>query len=263
MNAAGDLHPALVADRCAASRFGHTAVLFDEVASTNTVAAAMAARGAREGTVVLAARQRAGRGRQGRQWLSTADGSLLFSIVARPVREPQSLTALLALAAAETVDDLAGGASIKWPNDIWIAGRKCAGILAESSGGSVVLGMGIDVNEEPGDLPSGLRDAAISLRMAAGRRFDRSSVLADLLLRFGDHYARWEREGFAAMRFEAERRLLWKGETVEIDEGGRRERGTVLGLTAEGYLRLGTPQGERIIAAGDAARCVPAGKEGG
>ncbi|MDD3642667.1 MAG: biotin--[acetyl-CoA-carboxylase] ligase [Candidatus Krumholzibacteria bacterium] len=255
MNAAGDLHPARIAGRCASQRFGHTVVLFDAVESTNTAASALASLGAPEGTVVIALRQTAGRGRQGRRWISTPEGSLVFSIVARPGREPQSLTVLLALAAAEAIEPLVGGAAIKWPNDIWIGGRKCAGVLAETSGGSVVLGMGIDVNEGPDDLPDGLRRTAVSLRMLAGRTLDRGALLVDLLARLSSRYEAWERGGFDPMRPDAERLLLWMGEAVEVDAGGGRiDSGIVLGLTSQGYLRLGDGSGERIIAAGDAVR---------
>jgi BirA family biotin operon repressor/biotin-[acetyl-CoA-carboxylase] ligase len=253
VNAARDLHPAFIADRCSAGRFGHTVVLFDTVESTNTAASALASCGAPEGTVVLALRQRAGRGRQGRRWISTPEGSLVFSVVVRPKREAQSLTAMLALAAAEAIEPIVGEAAIKWPNDIWIGKGKCAGVLAESSGGCVVLGMGIDVNEGPADFDPGLRRTAVSLRMLAGRRIDRSLLLVDLLARLSALYELWERGGFAAMRFEAERRLLWMGEQIRIDTGGRIETGIVLGLTAQGYLRLGGADGERIIAAGDAS----------
>lgn len=263
MSAAGDLHPAPIAGRCAAQRFGHTVVLYDTVGSTNTAAAALASCGAPEGTVVLALRQTAGRGRQGRRWVSTPEGSLVFSIVTRPKREAQSLTVVLALAAAEAIERVAGEAAIKWPNDIRIGGRKCAGILAESSGGSVVLGMGIDVNEDPGEIPPELRGTAVSLRMLAGRPVDRALLLCDLLARLSSRYEVWEREGFDAMRFEAERRLLWKGEMVEADVGGRIERGTVLGLTAQGFLRLGAGTGESIIAAGDVAQSPGPPRGGG
>lgn len=258
MSGAGDLHPASIAQRCAAQRFGHTVVLFDAVDSTNTAASALAACGAPEGTVVIALRQTAGRGRQGRRWYSTQDGSLVFSIVARPRREPQSLTALLALAAAEVMEPLAGEVAIKWPNDLWIGRRKCAGILAESSGGNVVLGMGIDVNEGREDLVPEVRETAVSLRMLTGARIDRADLLVDLLVRLGSRYELWEREGFAALQFEAERRLLWKGRRVTVSDGGRVESGIVLGLTAQGYLRLGVDGGERAVAAGDVA---PSGGE--
>lgn len=260
MSGPGDLHPALVAGPCAGRRFGHTVVLFDEVDSTNSAAAALADRGAPEGTVVTAMRQTAGRGRLGRRWWSTERGSLVFSITARPKRDPSSLTTVLALAAAEAIEAVAGKTSIKWPNDIRVSGRKCAGILAESAGGRVVLGMGIDVNEEPGDLAPELGEEAVSLRMIAGRPIDRAGLLCDLLRRFSSRYGTWEREGFSAMRMEAERRLLWKGRLVRVVEGGRTETGIVLGLTDQGYLRLGLDGVERIVAAGDAS--LPGEAEG-
>ena len=97
MNALTDLHPAAIARLCGGERIGHTVACFESVDSTNTAAVRMAEEGAREGTVVVAARQTAGRGRKGRSWFSSPAGSLVFSVILRPARSGETLTALLAL----------------------------------------------------------------------------------------------------------------------------------------------------------------------
>ncbi len=251
MNGVNDLHPSAIADLCCCGRIGHTVVCFESVDSTNSVAARMAESGAREGTVVVAVNQTAGRGRKGRGWYSSMDASLVFSVILRPSRRGETLTALLALSALKIIDGYCEGAMIKWPNDIWIGGRKIAGILAESKGESVVLGMGLDINDDEGSFPSELVDTAVSLRMITGRIFDRGELLASLLGEFTRAYEIWERDGFAPMSFEMERRMLWMGLPVEIDAGGERISGTISGITADGYLRLESEEGEKVYSSGD------------
>lgn len=251
MNVVADLHPAAIACLCGGERIGHTVVCFESVVSTNLAAARMAEAGAREGTVVVAARQTAGRGRKGRSWYSSPDGSLVFSVILKPVRSGETLTALLALSALKTLDGLCEGAMIKWPNDIWIGGRKIAGILAEAKGESVVLGMGIDVNDAEGSFPGELGDIAVSLRMVTGRIFDRGELLAGLLRDLGQAYEIWERDGFGPMSFEMERRMLWMNMPVLLDAGGETVSGVIAGITADGYLRLETDAGESVYSSGD------------
>jgi BirA family biotin operon repressor/biotin-[acetyl-CoA-carboxylase] ligase len=246
-----DLHPASIVRMCEGTRIGHTVVCCESVGSTNDEAARMAAAGAREGTVVIAARQTAGRGRKGRAWFSSPDGSLVFSMILRPSRSGETLTALLALATLEVLDDHCGGVSLKWPNDIWIGGRKIAGILAEARGESMVLGMGIDVNEERDSFPAGLRGTAVSVRMIAGETFDRGELLAAVLRSFERAYLVWEREGFGPMSFEMGRRMLWTGRQVLLETEGGTVEGVLSGLTSDGYLRLEVDGKESVYSSGD------------
>lgn len=251
MNSMSDLHPAAVRRLCGGGRIGSTVVCFESVDSTNTVAARIARKGAREGTVVIAARQTAGRGRMGRSWFSTPAGSLVFSVILRPARSGETLTALLALSALKVLDGLCGDVSIKWPNDIWVGGRKIAGILAEAKRDSVVLGMGIDVNDEEGSFPDDLCETAVSLRMMTGRIFDRGELLAGILGNLEQAYRIWERDGFGPMSLEMERRLLWKGMPVMLDTEGTTVEGILAGVSPDGYLRLETDGKERVYSSGD------------
>lgn len=133
-----------------------------ETGSTNQRARELAGAGAPHGTLVTAAAQSAGRGRQGRTWTAPAGRALLLSIV---VREPP---ALLPLAAAVAVAEVVGeGALIKWPNDILVKGRKVAGILVEGrpQEGWAVLGVGLNVAVRDEDFPVELRKTAVGLGM--------------------------------------------------------------------------------------------------
>jgi BirA family biotin operon repressor/biotin-[acetyl-CoA-carboxylase] ligase len=132
--------------------------------STNDRARALAQDGAPHGTLVTAAEQRAGRGRQGRTWSAPAGRALLLSLV---LRDPP---ALLPLAGALAVADVAGpDAQIKWPNDVLIEGRKVAGILAEGRPheGWAVLGIGVNVALRVDELPAELHATAGTLGLTA------------------------------------------------------------------------------------------------
>lgn len=128
--------------------------------STSDRARALAIAGAPHGTLVTAGEQRAGRGRQGRTWSAPPGRALLLSLVLR------DWPALLPIAGAVAVADVAGpAATIKWPNDVLLDGRKLAGILAEGrrQEGWAVLGIGLNVAVRATDLPAELRDRAASL----------------------------------------------------------------------------------------------------
>jgi BirA family biotin operon repressor/biotin-[acetyl-CoA-carboxylase] ligase len=142
------------------TRLGTPRLHLRATTSTNDRARALAAAGAPHGTLVTAASQTAGRGRQGRTWSAPPGRSLLMSLV---LRSPDRM---LPLAAAVAVAEAAGpDAAIKWPNDVLLGGRKLAGILAEArpQDGWAVLGIGVNVAVRMEDLPDDLRPTAATL----------------------------------------------------------------------------------------------------
>jgi len=174
--------------------FGRTLHILHETPSTNTAAMALAQKGAEDGTVVVAERQTAGRGRLGRSWYSPAGENLYCSVI---VRQTQSQTRLeewlswlpllSAVAAARAIQAVAAlQARLKWPNDILINQQKLGGVLCESNGSRsqgrfVVVGIGINVNTPRNAFPDDLRDLATSLAAEAGHSCDRVALLATLL----------------------------------------------------------------------------------
>ena len=180
---------------------GRQILVFEETDSTNDLAARAGDDSLPEGLVIFAESQRAGRGRLGRKWTSTPRQALLFSILLRPaipVERWPELTFCAALAVAETAERFTGQpAHIKWPNDVLLNGRKVAGILLEThhrqTPGFVVVGIGVNVRQQPDDFAPELRDRAGSLAMAAdsAASLDRHLVAASLLERLGSLYARW------------------------------------------------------------------------
>lgn len=163
-----------------------------EVDSTNTLCKRLAAEDAPDGTVVMADRQTAGRGRRGRSFLSPAGMGLYLSVLWRPDCPPERLlplTALSAVAVCRAIERLGGaGAEIKWPNDLVMGGRKICGILTELSleGESghvdyVIVGIGINCRQRQEDFPEELREIAGSLDMALPEtRIKRSALAAAL-----------------------------------------------------------------------------------
>ena len=164
-------------------------------ASTNDLAWEAEARGAPEGFVVFAEHQTAGRGQYGRRWESAPYQGLWFSVLLRPritLNESPRLTSLLAgVVAATIIEETGCAASIKAPNDIYVDGRKIAGVLVEgrtASDGSyvAVAGMGVNVNQTLEDFPEELRKTAGSLRMATGRQIQRGPLAVALLRKLGN-----------------------------------------------------------------------------
>jgi len=137
--------------------------------STNTRARELAASGAPHGTVVTADEQTEGRGRQGRSWIAPAGRTLLYSAIVREIADHSLLQLAAALAVCDTAEQLAPvECQIKWPNDVWIDGRKVAGILIEArpQDGWAVIGVGLNLTIEPEEFPPELRDPATSLAIA-------------------------------------------------------------------------------------------------
>lgn len=228
---------------------GHQIEYHELIDSTQDRARELAGRGF-DG-IVVADEQRSGRGTHGRAWQAAKGTSLLASWVLRPAPAAPALVAALSdVAIARALASLGvEGASLKWPNDVQLEGRKVAGALAhgtsDGSGGVLVLGIGINVHQRPGDFPVELRDSAASLAVA-GRDVDRLALLARLcgeLRGLGDAHA-WS----AALAEWRERStLLGRGVRVTLPGGGVVE-GTATAIDDDGALLVHTPSGiERIV----------------
>jgi BirA family biotin operon repressor/biotin-[acetyl-CoA-carboxylase] ligase len=233
-----------------------------EVDSTNRRAQALAAEGAEHGRAVIAEAQTAGRGRSGRTFFSPPRTNLYVSFVLRPPGGGETLGTLplaAGVALAETVAEELGDAArveLKWPNDVLVDGKKVSGILLERGSASpdapVILGIGVNLNVDPAAFPDEFRARASSLRARAGRPIDRARFAAALFERLEAVLDAHAAGGFAALRprFDALFRML--GQRVRVADAAERVReGVVLGVGADGSLRLGTYDGEERLLAGD------------
>jgi BirA family biotin operon repressor/biotin-[acetyl-CoA-carboxylase] ligase len=232
--------PQVLAERgCALGRVVH---LLETTTSTNDEAKRGAKAGAPHGTIWVSEAQTAGRGRQGRTWMSPAGESLLFSVLAR-VGFPPSRLPRIALVAGLAVRDAVAHAApaadvrIKWPNDVLVAGRKVAGVLVEAvTSGSrvdaVIVGIGINVHTRT--FPPELGDRATSIALAApGAALDRACVLAHVIEALDRDLHLVAGRGLGLVRARIEAADALRGRPVRSDEG---DEGTACGIDDEGRL---------------------------
>ena len=223
--------------------------VFPEVDSTNDEAKRRLQ--GRRSVLVLAERQRRGRGRQGQRWESPP-GGLWFSLGFRErnVKNIPLLSLLAGAATAQGLRESGFAARIKWPNDILISDRKVAGILvemeAEGPGSSIVIGIGINVNIAEEELQKRLGPAGVqvgTLMAIAGHPLDRVAILLQVLQRFFPLWRSWK-EGRVEPILQS-----WKGLSLTLNErvliiaAGRRIEGTAVGLDHNGALLVRTADG--------------------
>jgi BirA family transcriptional regulator, biotin operon repressor / biotin---[acetyl-CoA-carboxylase] ligase len=205
--------------------------------STNTRARELAVAGAPHGTLVTAAEQSAGRGRQGRTWTAPAGRALLCSVV---VRRPPPLLSLLAGVA--TADAVGPQARLKWPNDVHVNGRKVAGILVEGrpQEGWAIVGVGINVAVRPEEFPPELADSAGTLGLGP-------EAIEPLLARLLSALARWLAAPADEMLAAVRARDALLGQTITWAGGTARGAG----IDAHGRLLVDTPDGRQALNAGE------------
>ena len=214
--------------------------------STNARAKALAGAGAPHGTLITASEQTAGRGRQGRAWTAPPDSAVSMSLVVRDLEERHAILPLAAaVAVCEAVEELTQvRCEIKWPNDVWIDGRKLAGILVEGrpQDGWAVLGIGLNVLTA--EFPPELADTATSLALATpGAPPPVEAVLEALVAAFGTWLERGPGEVLPAWRA----RDALRGQTVRWDGGS----GTAAGVDESGALLVDTDAGRVALGAGE------------
>jgi len=233
-----------------------------EIGSTNAELAARAARdpedgGVPEGTVLVAEHQVSGRGRLDRTWTSPPRAGITVSFLLRPdvpAARRGWLPLLTGVALAESVAEGTGVLpSLKWPNDLLAAdGRKLAGILTETSGTAVVVGVGLNVSTTTAELP----DTATSLARVLGATVDRAPVLLAFLRAVERRYRRWTGAlGDPVSSGLAQDYLAWSS-TIGSEVAVSMPDGSVLEGTAEavdwdGRLVVATAAGPVALAAGD------------
>jgi BirA family biotin operon repressor/biotin-[acetyl-CoA-carboxylase] ligase len=234
--------------------------VLDQCPSTNTVLAQRAAAGAPHGTVLVCEHQSAGRGRRGNSWISEVGGSLAFSILWRFPRGAGALGGLslaVAVGAAKALERLGTeGVGVKWPNDLYCAGRKIGGILIESSGdilgpSTAIVGVGINVRLGA-RARKRIGGPATDIASHSETAPSRTAVLVESLESIAAVLARFSREGFAPFRREWLQRHAWQGRRVALLQAGRRvAEGKVVGVAEDGALMLASVEGIRRFHSGE------------
>lgn len=222
---------------------GQTIYFYEETDTTNNRARELALEGAPEGTLVVAEKQTAGRGRRGKVWESPLGTGIWMSLVLRPQIMPAEasvLTLLCGLATAEAIEAETGlSAGIKWPNDILINGKKAVGILTEmdcemSEVHFVIPGIGINVNTV--SFPPEIAEIATSLYLECGKTVSRRRLVHKVLERLEEHYETFLRTGsFAAMLEDYRKLCITLGKEVHV-LGREPFFAEALDITPEGEL---------------------------
>lgn len=227
---------------------GRSVHIFDEVDSTQNVAQRLVREGAPEGTLVLAERQTAGRGRLGRHWHSPKGKGIYMSLVVKPdipLHLIPHMTLLAAVALSRAVRQTVPGVSpgIKWPNDLLLRGRKISGILMESSAENealqvIVAGVGISCNLEADDYPEELKDKATSLLIESGAKVEREALIAAFLYQLEELFTLYREQGFGPIRTLWEASSVTIGRQVRMIAHGGVYEGEALGLDEWGGLTI-------------------------
>ena len=233
---------------------------YQEIDSTNNKAKQLAAEGAEHGSLIIAERQTAGRGRRGRTWLSMEDDNIYMTILLRPEFEPDKapmLTLVMAYSAAEAIRSITGlDIQIKWPNDLVWEGRKLVGILTEMSvkKGSieyVVVGVGVNVNIE--HFAREVADTAVSIRQATGKIWEKEVLITEIAKHFEENYKLFEQTEDLSGILEAYNHYLVNcGKEVCIIGEKESYRAYALGINDHGELIVRHEDGtEEAVYAGE------------
>lgn len=242
----------------------HSYHYLSNTTSTNDHALVLAAQGAPHGTLVVAEQQTKGRGRLRREWISLPNLGIYLSILLKnplPVRIAPQSSYIGSLAIVKMLREEFGiTASIKWPNDVLINGRKAAGILTETQSDQdfsrfSVMGIGINVNHSEEELAGPLRYPATSIAMEVGFQVKRQRVLLSFLRQFEKDYDVFLKKGLSVLipEFEAHSGVL--GKTVTVICGNREVTGKAQGFNSDGALLLvGNDGVQQTIWVGDVSR---------
>lgn len=237
---------------------------FTSLPSTNIQAKKLAEEGAAHGTAVIAANQTEGRGRLGKSWYSAAGKGLYCSIIIRPklaVEEYHKITLAAGLAVAVALDRLAGvHAQLKWPNDIFIEGKKCGGILTESSSLNqptdrryAVIGIGLNLGVATADFPADIRDKTTSLGIETGKNYPVEHVFSGIRDEVLRQLEGFYNDGFQPILTSWKERDFLLGKEMEcVSDAGKIITGVSLGPDAAGQLHVKTADGRiHTVLSGD------------
>ena len=257
--------PKLIKDRLHTGRMGHLIYHLYAVDSTNVFAVRLLTdvKKSPHGTLVLAEKQTAGRGRLGRRWVSSSGVGLYLTLIIRP-EIPSYLAPLMTLATAvaahESLERVTGlDVDVKWPNDLLVGQNKVCGILCELQAEldrvrSITIGLGVNVNQEK--FPEELSGIATSLLIESGRRQSRIEILLEFLSTFERLYTRFVMKGPEVItKAWTDASSFSHGRTLEVHDGVRKVSGVTEGLSPVGSLRLRQPDGSfEEVCSGDVIR---------
>ena len=238
---------------------GQEIYYYDVTDSTNIRAKELAEEGHPGGTLVVADRQEAGRGRRGRSWDSPSGTGIFMTLLLKPEMNPNHasmLTLVAAMAVARAISKCAGTeALIKWPNDIVIGGKKICGILTEMSAqfdfiNHIVIGIGINVHNE--HFPEEIAETAGSILLQTGKRIRRAELIEQILEQFENYYAIFmETEDLSGLVKEYNSILVNMNKSVRVLDPKEPFEGKAMGITKKGELIVDTWESRKMVSSGE------------
>jgi BirA family transcriptional regulator, biotin operon repressor / biotin---[acetyl-CoA-carboxylase] ligase len=251
-------------------------LFFETVDSTNRVARELAGHDKPHGFTVLAGSQTAGRGRLGKAWQSPPGKGLYCTILLRPklaVEDYSKLTLTAGLAVSKVIEEICHlPTQLKWPNDIYISGRKCGGILTETSSlqgtgeqNFILVGIGVNINGGKEAFPSELQEIATSVFIETGREYDIGSIFAGIRVSLLQLMSQLENDGFAAILSQWRQRDMLQGRWMQwVTPAGDVVYGESLGVENNGALMVRDHAGMRHeVLSGDVTLAARLGEKTG
>ncbi|REJ09704.1 biotin--[acetyl-CoA-carboxylase] ligase [Halobacillus trueperi] len=232
---------------------GHELHHYDQVESTQEIVHQLAKQGKPHGTVVIADEQVKGKGRMSRNWDSPKGKGIWMSVLLRPNLPPVQAPQITLLAATVLARMIAERSAlvpqIKWPNDLLINHKKVSGILTEMQAEQdtiqyIVLGMGMNVNQEDREIPADIKYKASSLKIESRQHWNIQQTVQHILRLFEETYERFEANGFASIKKDWEHFGYKIGEEVTISTMKKTWQATLIGIEPDGALRAKSKDGE-------------------
>lgn len=247
------LEPLAIQTLLKTAQIGQVIEYVESCPSTQILAHKLAQEGTPAGTVVLTEEQTAGRGRLARKWDSAAKKGIWMSIILRPDVVPQKapqFTLVAAVAVVRAIEEVTGiKPEIKWPNDILIDGKKCTGILTELQSDAdgiqaLIIGIGLNVNQQQEDFNPDIQAIATSLKMASGQEVSRQELVRSLLFHMEQYTNLYIEQGFGLLKLMWESHSSTIGRPVRARMANETLEGIAEGITDDGVLQLRTADGK-------------------
>ncbi|GAE91391.1 biotin operon repressor [Gracilibacillus boraciitolerans JCM 21714] len=226
---------------------GQTIIFKEQIGSTQDLAHELARKGEKHGTVIIANRQLAGRGRMEKRWLSDDNGGIWLSMVLRPTIPPHQasqMTLFVAVTLVDTLERLTDQTiQIKWPNDLFINGKKLAGILTEMQAELeaiqyLIIGFGINVNQNINNFSEDIRHKSTSLKIVSSQEWNRTELIQFILQDFEGAYQNYLRTGFEPIKQKWLKHAYKFNDSIFIKTGQEAFYATIKGITDDGALMV-------------------------
>ncbi len=201
------------------------------------------------GTLFIADRQTAGKGRLGRTWESEKSSGIYMSLLLKPQITPENAAQITLIAGMAVCRALGNVSKIKWPNDVVIGTKKVSGILTELSSGCVICGIGINVNTK--EFSAELCEKATSLFIETNKKQSIEKITADVINEFMPLYNKFIKDGFSSLCAEYKSLCVNLGKEVSVIQNNTELRGVASDISPDGGLVVKTDTGEVLITSGE------------